>query len=257
MIFSAHNIRLDSGIRTLSDDHPPMETHPWFVSARRVLDTVFPGDKHRCRIADLGCLEGGFSVEFARLGFQVLGGDVREGNIAACNYVKSHVDLPELEFTRDDVWNIASHGSFDATFCCGLLYHLDRPRQFLELLARVTRRLLIVQTHFSTEQPNAKHGLSEIAEHEDALGRWYTEFPDDAAFSKRETKVWASWDNRRSFWMKRQFLIQAIKDAGFDLVMEQYDSPGPDIEGSMSFGYYKEDERGTFIGIKTAVDADA
>jgi hypothetical protein len=55
-----------------------METDPRFVSARRVLETVFPGDKSKFRIADLGCLEGGYTVEFARMGFQALGLEVRD-----------------------------------------------------------------------------------------------------------------------------------------------------------------------------------
>src|SRR5260370_33262590 len=67
----------------------------------------------------------------------------------ACRYVQSKVNLPNLEFVRDDVWNIAAHGTFDAVFCCGLFYHLDKPREFLDLLSRVTKRLLILQTHFS------------------------------------------------------------------------------------------------------------
>lgn len=249
--FWAHKIRLDSGEFTLPAATELVEDSAWFVSAKRVLDTVFPGDKGAYRIADLGCLEGGYAVGFARMGFQVLGPDVRESNIAACRHVKAHVDLPALEFVCDDAWNIGSYGRFDAVFCCGLLYHLDKPRRFLELLSTVTGKLLIVQTHFSTEEPNLRYVLSDIAENEDMLGRWYTEYQDDAAFGERETRMLSSWDNRRSFWLKKQFLVQVIKDAGFDLVMEQYDSLGADIEGSMSFGYYKTDERGTFIGIKT------
>jgi hypothetical protein len=52
------------------------------------------------RIADLGCLEGGYSVEFARLGYQTLGLDVREANIEVCRYVKSRVALPNLVSAR-------------------------------------------------------------------------------------------------------------------------------------------------------------
>ncbi len=81
--------------------------HPWFLAAKRILDAAFPGDKRHLRIADLGCLEGGYTVEFARLGLQALGIDVRELNIEACRYVQSKVNLPNLEFARDDVWNIA------------------------------------------------------------------------------------------------------------------------------------------------------
>jgi len=68
---------------------------------------VFPGDKSDLRLADLGCLEGGFAVEFARMGFQVLGVEVREANIPACKYVKANTNLPNLEFIKDDARSIA------------------------------------------------------------------------------------------------------------------------------------------------------
>ena len=279
--FTAHNIRLDDGTFTKPDTGHSMESCPWFVSARRILETVFPGDKKHLRLADLGCLEGGYAVEFARLGFQVLGVEVREANIAACNYVKSKTSLPNLVFVKDDAFNIAKHGMFDVVFCCGLIYHLDKPKQFLKMLSSVTSKLVILQTHFSTDAIFSskpiytklrspewalkllakvtknqadnynRFNLSPISENEGLLGRWYTEFVDDESFSKRETSKWSSWDNRRSFWIQREYLLQAIQDVGFDLVMEQFDSLGPNIAECMLHGYYRTDMRGTFIGIKT------
>jgi len=254
--FTAHNIRLDSGEFTRPEAGRSMEDYPWCRAARRVLDTVFPGDRSRVRVADLGCLEGGFAVEFARMGFRVLGLEVREANFAACRYVRANTNLANLEFVQDDAWNVARYGPFDAVFCCGLLYHLDRPRRFLELLASVTTRVLILQTHFATAAANPKFGLSaELCENEGLPGRWYTEFADDAAFAGREAARWSSWENRRSFWVRREHLIQAVRDAGFDLVVEQFDGLGPDIAGSMLGGYYTTDDRGTFVGIKTGVGA--
>jgi len=272
--FTAHNIRLDDGTFTKSDSTHSMVDSPWFISARGILETVFPGDKSQFRLADVGCLEGGYAVEFARLGFRVLGIEVRESNIAACNYAKSKTDLPNLEFVQDNALNIADHGAFDAVFCCGLFYHLDRPKQYLETLSAVTSKLLILQTHFSTISHNdnrfrlptsvrqltdrllrkpepAKFILSAPSEHEGLPGRWFTEFPDERSFGNRETAKWASWDNRRSFWIQREYLLQAIRDVGFDLVMEEYDNLGPDIAQYLLGGAYQANLRGTFIGIKT------
>ena len=276
--FTSHNIRLDNGSFTKPDVRYSMDANESFVSARRLLDTVFPGDKNHYRLADLGCLEGGFAVEFARMGFQVLGIEVREANIAACNYVKANTNLPNLEFIKDDARNIAKYGVFDVVFCKGLLYHLDKPKEFLNTLSAVTTKLLILQTHFSTDTKNKEHrrfgiarrllarvkrhnpepaakyrefNLSELTENETLRGRWYTEFANDEAFSKRDSSKWSSWDNRRSFWIQREYLLQAIYDVGFDLVMEQFDSLGPNIAESMLCGVYKAESFGTFIGIKT------
>ena len=47
-------------------------------------------------------------------------------------------------------------------------------------------------------------------------------------------------------------MLQAIRDVGFELVPEQFDGLGPDIAGSMLAGYYRTDDRGTFVGLKAA-----
>jgi SAM-dependent methyltransferase len=249
--FTAHNIRLDNGEFTKPDARFLMDVDPWFVSAKRVLKWTFPETPERFRIADLGCLEGGYAVEFARLGFQVVGIDIRANNIAACQYVKAKTNLPNLQFIQDDVWNLPKYGVFDAIFCCGLLYHLDRPRQFLDVLSAATSKLLIVQTHFSMQFLNTKFALSDLTTHDGVQGRWYMEFPTETAYQNREQSRWSAWDNRRSFWIRREYLLQAIQDSGFDLVLEQFDGLGKDVVGSMLSGYYKSDDRGTFIGIKT------
>lgn len=249
--FTAHNIRLDDGTLTKPDMGMTMDAYPWFVAAKRMFQTVFPGDRSGVRVADLGCLEGGYAVELARMGFDVTGVEVRASNIAACEYVKARVDLPNLRFVQDDAMNIARHGRFDAVFCCGLLYHLDRPKQFLELLGAITDRLLYVQTHFSTERDNARFQLSPMTLNEGLPGRWFLEYANEQAFRDRDASRWASWDNRRSFWIRRECLLQALRDVGFDLVLEQFDSLGPELARSMAEGYYRVEERGTFVGIKT------
>jgi SAM-dependent methyltransferase len=129
--FTAHNIRLDDGTLTKPEAGETIDRHPWFLAAKRILDATCQGPRNNIRLLDLGCLEGGYSVEFARLGYRTVGLDVREANIAACRYVQSRIRMEALEFVQDDAWNVAQYGEFDATFCCGLLYHLDKPREFL------------------------------------------------------------------------------------------------------------------------------
>lgn len=303
--FTAHNIRLDDGTFTKPESKRSMVDEPWFKSARGMLEVIFPGNKNKFRLADVGCLEGGYAVEFARMGFKVLGIDVRELNIAACNYVKSKINLPDLEFVQDDAFNIGDYGEFDAVFCCGLLYHLDRPKEFLKTLSDVTKKLLILQTHFSLidsghgpirkkfseikfrvpvvarfilpglqwvvarllQKPRLENfylslprnlWLSTASENEGLPGRWFPEFSSECSGSwwlpslrDRETHKWSSWDNRRSFWIQREHLLQTIHDVGFDLVLEQYDHLEPNIAECLLGGSYQSALRGTFIGIKT------
>jgi hypothetical protein len=102
-------------------------------------------------------------------------------------------------------------------------------------------------------KPTEKYSLSDLAENEGLGGRWYTEFADGESFNQRESARWASWDNRRSFWIQREYLLQAIREVGFDLVMEQFDGLGLQIADSMLHGFYRTEHRGTFIGVKTRV----
>ena len=253
-----------------------MDVHPWFLAAKRLLDATFPGNKDQLRIADLGCLEGGYTVEFARLGFQSFGIDVREANIEACRYVQSKVALPNLEFAQDDVWNIGKYGTFDAVFCCGLFYHLDKPREFLKVLSGVTKRVLILQTHFSEagDSPawihprrlrrtlgqifplkntaTTTHKLSYLSENEGIPGRWFSEFRNERAFRDRINRRWAAWNNRKSFWVQREYILQSLRESGFDVVLEQFDGLGSNLAAEMTTGSYRTSGRSTFVGIKTA-----
>src|SRR5918911_1379577 len=129
--FTHHNVRLDDGTLTKPEAAFLLSESPWFLAAKRTIDLAFQGQVAGKRIADLGCLEGGYTVEFARMGMEAVGLEVRHSNFAACEYVQARVDLSNLRFVHDDVWNIRKHGEFDAIFCCGLLYHLDRPVEFL------------------------------------------------------------------------------------------------------------------------------
>jgi 2-polyprenyl-3-methyl-5-hydroxy-6-metoxy-1,4-benzoquinol methylase len=148
--FSYHNIQLDDGTLTKPEMGFLLSESPWFLAAKRAIDVTFHGDLSGKRIVDLGCLEGGYTVEFARMGFEALGIEVRKNNFAACEHVKAHVDLPNLRFARDNVWNVQKYGEFDAVFCCRILYHLDRPIEFL--IIRVC--------------PGTLGGVAELSQHQ-------------------------------------------------------------------------------------------
>jgi SAM-dependent methyltransferase len=272
--FTAHNIRLDDGGVTIDPAWPTMASDSWLQAALRILRITCPGPPESIRVADLGCLEGGYSVELARAGYTVVGLDARRANIDSCEWVRSQVDLPNLAFVHDTAWNLSTYGSFDVVFCCGLLYHLDFPRKFLELLARVTDRTVIIHTHVAPDrispstllpQPiriamaplmarlgggcSSRYALSRMTRHEGMNGRWYTEFYTDTSFQKKEAARWSSWENRRSFWPSKTSLLQVMHDVGFQSVLEDFDSLAPQIELEMG-RYYRTHSRGMFVGVK-------
>jgi SAM-dependent methyltransferase len=251
MAFTAHNIRLDDGTQTYPTAGFLVEEDGRFQAAKRMLKLAFPDGLDRKRIADLGCLEGGYTVGFARLGMDALGIEIRDSNYQNCQYVKSNVDLLNLNFVKDDVHSIDSYGIFDAIWVCGILYHLDDPRSFLEKIAKACRRLILIETHFTYKSRTHAvdhYKLSDICEHEGLKGRWFQEY-DEATQIKSEDLKWSSWSNKRSFWLQKEYLINLIRDVGFDIVIEQYDHMD-NILNRMN-DYYSIHDRSLFVGIKS------
>jgi len=162
--------------------------------------------------------------------------------------------LRNLEFVHDDAWNLQLYAPFDAAFCCGLLYHLDRPAEYLRLLGRAVRRVLVVNTHFAPAgTPDPRFPLSGPAENEGLPGRWFFEHDSDDP-AEREPYRWAAWANHRSFWLTREALAHAIRAAGFDLVYEQFDchvtEGETDLLQTLREGYPTTQHRAVFVGVR-------
>jgi len=214
----------------------------------KILNILYPDKSKRSsiRIIDLGCQYGDYSFDFARQGFNVLGLEVREINYNVC---KERLKCADgiIDFVQDDCWNIEKYGTFDVIFCSGLLYHLDKPSKYLELMSKVCKKVLILNTHFSMLQKKGKHVGPVSTNNEHLPGTWYKEFDPGTSFKDREVSNLSSWENDNSFWIQKEFLIQKIRDIGFDTVLEQYDGYTRDyiVED------YDNEQRSTFIGIKT------
>jgi SAM-dependent methyltransferase len=214
--FTSHNIRLDDGSLTKPEQPWQMEDLALLKFTKKFLGLLYPEGATGKRVVDLGCLEGGYSVELARAGFDALGIEVRQSNFENCQRVKAGTHLPNLTFACDDVHNLGKYGIFDVVFCCGLLYHLDKPRKFVDLIAQLCRRVAIVDTHVADTQPNGEFPLSEVTENEGWTGRWFSEFDD----SKRHEDKWSAWSNQKSFWPMKRDLMQGLLQAGFTMVLE-------------------------------------
>ena len=273
MNFTAHNVLLDNGEYTMGKDKILLADSAMWTSIAKTVDLFFPDKNERknLRTVDLGCLEGGYAVEFARMGFDSLGIEAREDNIAACNYVKSNLHLSNLNFAQDDVRNMCKYGKFDITLCYGLLYHLDNPVEFLKTMSSCTTKMLLLNTHFAPEhdvrynlgflnqyliapiqkrmtflQSQKNYRLSRATTHENFRGRWYKEWNESASKNKVQKMLWASYNNSRSFWLFKKDLTKAMHDAGFDHVFEQFDFTG-DLAPDNYTQYYN---RTMFVAIK-------
>jgi hypothetical protein len=68
-----------------------------------------------------------------------------------------------------------------------------------------------------------------------------------------DTLKWASWSNHRSFWMTREAHIQAISNAGFDIVLEQWDAAASaeNLLAVATSEDYRTFQRAVFIGVRS------
>ena len=254
--YSAHNIELSNGRRTIPDEALLLTEQGWMTATLRTLNIVAARGEH-LRIVDLGCLEGGYSIEFARQGHEVVGIDARQLNIDRAVAAKENLGLSNVKFAVHDVKNLADYGQFDVVFCSGLLYHLDDPKRYLDLLGQVATRALILNTHYArdvdpvyddgaADAERVDFSLGELTEHEGLPGRWYPEYSSDDPRSEVEGRLWAAFSNERSFWPTKPALLAACRNAGFAAIYEQHDF----VDHIATDNYAEANDRGMFVCIK-------
>jgi hypothetical protein len=162
---------------------------------------IFPQAR---RILEVGSLEGGQTFRLAeRPGSRIVAVESREFNNKKARYVQSLLKIKNVEFVQADVETtpLLSFGRFDAVLCCGLLYHLPRPWEFLDQLGSVTRGVY-VGTHYAAEE--------KVTETINGFpGHWYQELGYADPMSGMSP---------RSFWITLPSLIARLKKNGFNQV---------------------------------------
>jgi len=223
-----HNIRLRGDIYTAFDAD-------WYPEHRAIMDVVdhhLGGTFDGRRVLDLGCLEGYFSTECALHGAEVLGVDAREINIKKCEFVKSALAAPRLEFALDDAMNVTvdRYGRFDVVLALGLLYHLDDPFTFLAQVAEMCQGFLVLDTLVALEDGPQTIGewapeLSDIrtfpSRGESYRGRLYREYEAGADAVERAFSTTASHANDLSVWLTEDALVSLLGRVGFEQLEKQ------------------------------------
>jgi len=141
-----HNLHLPGGVQTqpqhfLGGDFPRFK---W-----QQLAPFVPEDLRGWRVLDVGCNAGFYSFELAQRGADVVAIDTDEHYLAQARWAARQIGGAALriEFRRMQVYEFL-HGPehFDLVWFMGVFYHLRYPLLALDLLARMTRRLMVFQT---------------------------------------------------------------------------------------------------------------
>lgn len=140
-----HNLHLPGGVQTapqhfIGGDFPRFK---WLQLADHV-----PADLHGWRVLDVGCNAGFYSFELARRGAQVLAIDHDPHYLAQARWAARQFGLEDrVSFRQQGVYELAREDEpFDLVWFMGVFYHLRYPLLGLDLLARLTRRLMVFQT---------------------------------------------------------------------------------------------------------------
>jgi SAM-dependent methyltransferase len=163
-------------------------------------------------ILELGSFEGGHTARRAGLPgvTRVVSVKGRPENAARAALALDALDVSNatLHVADLETFDLTTRGRFDAVFNCGLLYHLHRPWDLLERIARVSDRMYL-STHVCADHD------ADVTEHGFA-GRWYTEPGYEDRLSGLAPK---------SCWATRGALLEMLALAGFTRSTVSYDHP--------------------------------
>lgn len=201
---------------------------------------------NQCKILDLGCLDGLFSIEFAKHGAQTTGIEIREANIKKAIFCKKALKLNNLKFIQDDARNISTEilGTYDAIICSGLFYHLTihDAIELAKKMYKLSNKIVIIDTHIALKKALKYDFKNNISYY----GISYIEHNKNESQEEKAKKLWASWDNEQSFIFTRPSLINLLSNTGFSSVYECF------TPAHMNFGNsgIQFDNRCTFVAIK-------
>jgi hypothetical protein len=201
-----------------------------------------------CRILDLGCSDGMFSVEFALHGADTIGVEIRDANIKKAIFCKDVLNLQNLEFRKDDVRKVSvkSYGRFDAIICSGIFYHLTATDaiNLVKTMYEMVNRLIVLDVRVAFEP---KERVSYDGE--EYWGATFREHPENATAEEKANRLFYSIDNTTSFWFTRPSLINILSKAGFSSIYECF------VPAHMNFGKpgIHHPDHLTFVAVKNQI----
>ena len=219
--FTAQRIELSPGVWTA----PEWGDDPLQAQTTRIVVDRAGGSLAGKRVLDVGCLEGGYTITFARLGArEAVGIDVRDSNLQRCRFLQEQLRVPNVRFLKHDAKTISPEtlGLFDIVYASGILYHLDDPVDFLRRTSEITADFLLLDTHVA--DPHAwGHACSDRLTSRSIGDRTYVgrvayDCPADLTPEQVDRLTWASYGNSTSFWLTEESLVHALWDVGFPYV---------------------------------------
>jgi len=204
-----HNLHLPDGTQT-SPDHPfgDFPQFKWQHVAKAV-----PEDLSGWTVLDLGCNAGFYSIEMARRGARVLGVDVEPLYLRQARWAARQYGLEDrLEFIEGDVYRLLNlRQRYDLVWFTGVFYHLRYPTLALDLVRRVTGKLMIFQSMTMPGEAQASVSANLPLENRE---RMLQEGWPKMAFVEHRVA-----DDDSNWWVPNAPCVEALlRSAGFEVV---------------------------------------
>jgi len=221
--WTAHNIELGKGLFTIAEG-PPDRAQQRALLYIGLSETFLRRSIRSLRVLDLGCLEGGISVVFAKRGARCVGIDVRKSHIAKAEFAAKILGLSgrcnwiEADVTETKMWQRL--GKFDLVICSGLLYHLDGLDivPFLRNMRNACRKqgIAIIDTNISPTPQDCVEGHDQPI----LWGCNWREHESGVNIKQRLSAAWSSYSNDNAFWLTERSLTNALVFSGFGTVFK-------------------------------------
>lgn len=204
-----HNLHLPDGTQTAPNHR--FGDFPRFKWEH--VEACIPRDLAGWSVLDIGCNAGFYSIELARRGAHVLGLDVEPLYLRQARWAARQCQLEErVRFIEGNVYQLSQWQlSFDLVWFTGVFYHLRYPLLALDLVRRVTARMMMFQ---SMTMPGA--GVADTPADLPLDGR--TEMLDEGwpkmAFIEHRVAGDAT-----NWWAPNHACVEALlRSAGFQIV---------------------------------------
>jgi tRNA (mo5U34)-methyltransferase len=139
-----HNLHLPDGRETAPDHFLGDFPREKWLSFQHVIPENLAG----WSVIDIGCNGGFYSFELAKRGAQVTAIDYDARYLEQAKWAAEQLGLgASVTFEQKQVYDLAADPSkYDLVWFMGVLYHLRYPLLGLDIVARKTNKLLVLQT---------------------------------------------------------------------------------------------------------------
>jgi hypothetical protein len=182
------------------------------------------------KILELGPLEAGHTYMMHEGGARsIISVEANSRSFLKCLCVKEILNLNRTRFLYGDAveYMATCKEKFDLCVASGILYHMNRPIEFLRDIGRASNTIFL-WTHYYDEQPLKQLGKPftqfEAPKEIEAEGRKYIA----AKRNYGEALGWAGFcggGDTSAIWLTRESLLQTVSDYGFIIEAISFDHP--------------------------------